>query len=224
LGNWAVPTKSRYFKLRVRWYFAFVALAFCNPAISAKAQQALLPLGFDRVAFFGDILARMSFCGMYHDIDEYELASAMKAFGVTPGDRALIENGREKYYQSLREKFKTARDHADFCIENRNNPFFVKAGRKGSPTIVGSDDRRQPEKIEVFGDLLGAMLFCKIDVSGDKWGKYLFDMGVNSESIQALSARAKRKQQALVEAGQSRQAEEFCQNTRSSPYLSRFGK
>lgn len=39
-----------------------------------------------------------------------------------------------KRRQLLREKFKIARDHADFCIENRSWPYFIKARRKGSPS------------------------------------------------------------------------------------------
>jgi hypothetical protein len=101
-------------------------------AQAPQPAQPQMPPGFDRVEFFGVVLARMSFCGMFHHVDQYEMAMAMKAFGVVQTDRPAMEASRDRNYQILRDKFKTAREHADFCIENRSWPFFIKAGRKGS--------------------------------------------------------------------------------------------
>jgi hypothetical protein len=106
-----------------------------------------------------------------------------KAFGVTSADRPAMEASRDKNYQILRDKSKTAREHADFCIEKRSWPFFIKAVRKGSPLSAGSDTSKQPEKIELFGNMLGALVFCKIDVDGNKWGRFLWDMGVHTSPI-----------------------------------------
>jgi hypothetical protein len=198
-------------------------------ATSAYAQtqpqpQPQIPPGFDRVEFFGVVLARMAFCGMFHHVDQYEFATAMKAFGVTSADRPAMEASRDKNYQILRDKFKTAREHGDFCIENRSWPFFIKAGRKGSPSWVGSDPGKQPEKIELFGNMLGALVFCKIDVDGNKWGLFLSDMGVKSESMSAMGDQAKRQQQALIAESTPQRAAEACKETRANPYLYRFSK
>ena len=197
--------------------------------IAAEAQtqvqpQPQMPPGFDRVEFFGVVLARMSFCGMFQDVDQYELAVAMKAFGVTSADRPAIEVSQDKNYQILRAKSKTAREHADFCIENRSWPFFIKAARKGLPLLAGSDTSKQPEKIEQFGNLLGALVFCKIDVDGNKWGRFLWDMGLKSESMSAMADQAKRQQQALIAENTPQRAAKACREARTNPDLYRFNK
>jgi hypothetical protein len=183
-----------------------------------------MPPGFDKVEFFGVVLARMSFCGMFHYVDEYELSMAMKAFGVTTADRPAMEASRDKNYQLFRDKIKTAREHADFCIENRSWPFFIKAARKGLPSLVGSDTNKQTEKIELFGNMLGALRFCKIDVDGNKWGTFLWDMGVTSESMSAMADQAKRQLQALIAGDAPQRASEVCKEARANPYLYRFNK
>jgi hypothetical protein len=182
-----------------------------------------MPPGFDRVEFFGVVLARMSFCGMFHQVDQYEMAMAMKAFGVVQTDRPAMEASRDRNYQILRDKFKTARDHADFCIENRSWPFFIKAGRKGSPLWVGSDPEKQPEKIEFFGNMLGALVFCKISMDGVKWGMFLSDMGVRSESMRAMGEVATKRGLALAAENSPEQAA-ACKDVRSNPNFNRFSK
>jgi len=182
-----------------------------------------MPPGFDRVEFFGVVLARMSFCGMFHDVDQYEMAMAMKAFGVVQTDRLAMEASRDKNYQILREKFKTAREHADFCMENRSWPFFVKARRKGSPSWVGSDPEKQPEKIELFGNMLAALVFCKIPIDGNKWGLFLSDMGVRSESMKAMREVATKQGLALA-AEKSPEQAEACKEVRANPNFNRFSK
>jgi hypothetical protein len=74
----------------------------------------------------------------------------------------------------------------------------MKTMRSGYHSFPGSDDRRQPEKIEFFGNFLGTMVFCNYPVDADKWGRFLFDMGVQVESMTALGNQAKTTQQALV--------------------------
>lgn len=192
-----------------------------TPALAQNTQpaQPQLPSGFDRVAFFGDILARMSFCGLHYFIDQYEMGVAMKAFGVVGSDRPAMEAARDKNYAVLREKFKTAKEHADFCIQNRSHPFFMKAARRGLPLWVGSDTIKQSEKIELFGDFLASMTFCKMPIDGDKWGLFLSDMGVKSESMQAMSERAAQTQRAYTQMAGTPQANALCNETRSNPSI-----
>lgn len=201
----------------------FVLISSTALAQTPPKLQPQMPPGFDRIEFFGIVLARMSFCGMFHHVDQYEMAMAMKAFGVMQADRPAIEASRDKNYQIIRDKFKTARDHADFCIENRSWPFFIKAGRKGSPSWVGSDTEKQPEKIELFGNMLGALSFCKIPIDGTKWGMFLSDMGVKSESIKEMGEVATKKGLALVAEKNSEQAA-ACKEVRANPNFNRFSK
>jgi hypothetical protein len=205
----------------------WMALAcLCTPAFaqSTPPAQPQLPPGFDRVAFFGDILARMSFCGFHYFIDEYEMGMAMKAFGVIGSDRPAIEAVRDKNYALLREKYKTAKEHGDFCIQNRSHPFFMKASRKGIPLWVGSDTDKQPEKVELFGDLFAAITFCKMPIDGNKWGRFLSDMGVKSESMPAMSERAAQTQRAYAQMAGTPQVNALCNETRSNPNVARFSK
>lgn len=209
----------------MRAIFITCLILCVSSSASAQGQpQPQLPPSFDRIAFFGDIFARMSFCGLFNFVDQYELMSATKAFGVTGSDRPAIEAVREKNYQKLRDTFKTPAAHGDFCIENWSHPFLVKAGRRQSTSIAGSDTTKQPEKIEVFGELLGSLTFCKMQIDGDKWGRFLFDMGVKSESIPAMAERAKAAQQSLAPLAGTSQANEFCAQTKLNPSLSRFSK
>jgi hypothetical protein len=205
------------------WGCLFLFVSTAAFAQTESQPQPQMPPGFDRVEFFGVVLARMSFCGMFHYVDQYEMAMAMKAFGVVQADRPAMEASRDKNYQMLRDKLKTAREHADFCIENRSWPFFIKAARKGTPLWVGSDPEKQPEKIELFGNLLGALVFCKIPIDGNKWGRFLSDMGVKSESMRAMSEVATKQGLALA-AEKSPQAAEVCKDTRANPNFNRFSK
>jgi hypothetical protein len=206
--------------LRVCLFLVISSTAFAQTPPQSQPQ---IPPGFDRVEFFGVVLARMSFCGMFHQVDQYEMAIAMKAFGVVQTDRPAMEASRDKNYQILRDKFKTARDHADFCIENRSWPFFIKAGRKGSPSWVGSDPEKQPEKIEFFGNMLGALIFCKIPMDGTKWGMFLSDMGVRSESMKAMGEVATKQGLALA-AEKSPEQAAACKEVRANPNFNRFSK
>ena len=52
--------------------------------------------------------------------------------------------------------------------------------------IVGSDAAKQPEKIEFFGNLIGTMFFCKIDVDDTNFESFFSDMGVRSENFKSL--------------------------------------
>jgi hypothetical protein len=66
--------------LRVCLFLLISSTAFAQTPPQVQPQ---MPPGFDRVEFFGVVLARMSFCGMFHHVDQYETAMAMKAFGTT---------------------------------------------------------------------------------------------------------------------------------------------
>jgi hypothetical protein len=198
-----------------------VLLCLATPTFAQTPQSN----PFDRVEFFGDILALMGFCGLFHHVDQYEMAMGMKAFDVTSADRPAMEAIRDKRYRAYREKYKTASAHGDFCIQVRSHPFFIKAGRKGSPIVVGSETTKQPEKIELFGNALGAMLFCKIHIDANKWGSFLFDMGVKSESVAALTDQSVQKRKSLVaQYGAPEWAVEFCNQTRADPAMYRFSR
>ena len=97
--------------------------------------------------------------------------------------------------------------------------------RSGYPLTPGSDYRRQPEKIEFFGDILGTMAFCKISTDEEKLGRFLFDMGVQSESMNALRAEARKHQQDLTaQYGTPQVAAQVCSEVRANPAVDRFTK
>jgi hypothetical protein len=167
----------------------------------------------------------MAYCNFFHHVDQYEMAMAMKAFGVTSIDRQAIEARRDSQYKMYRSKFQNASSHGDFCIRARSHPFFIKAGRRGSPLIPGSDTNKQPEKIELFGDFLGVVAFCKIPIDDERWGKFLFDMGVKSESVPAIGTKAIAVRRALLaEHSNPARAQQVCDEARKNPSIYRFGK
>ncbi len=197
--------------------------ALVRPAMAQQLPPEFLPPKFNKVEFFGDTLAVIAFCGLWHDIDQYEIASAMKALGVAQADRPAIEQVREKNYQGLRGKYQTAKAHGDFCIEIRSHPFLTRVKRSGVPSVVGSDHRRQPEKIEVLGNLLGAMATCKTQLDDNKWGLFIVDMGVAVESLAGITAQAKTARQSILATHNTpEKMNAFCDQTRSNPYLIRF--
>lgn len=201
---------------------AAIAIVFCVSVTPAKSQ---LPPNFDKRDYFGDMLALTAFCGLAHNVDQYEMGQAMKAFGVTSVDRQAIEVAREKHYQAYRDKFKTSSTHGDFCIAIRSHPFFSKVSRNGTPVHVGSDTKKQEEKTELFGHFLGAMAFCKIPFDAEKWWSYMFDMGVKSETVPALTAHSNKVRQDLLSAyGTPDQAAVVCDQVRTNPAAHRFTK
>lgn len=97
--------------------------------------------------------------------------------------------------------------------------------RKGFPIVAGSDDRRQPEKIDFFGSALGSAIFCKIPIDGVKWGKFLFEMGVKSESVPALNKQATAAAAGIAASKTiKRDTAEYCQQVRENPTIARFTK
>ena len=179
----------------------------------------------DKVPFFGDMLALIGFCGLHHHIDQYEMAMAMSELGVTAADRPALEAVRDKNYEAYREKYSTAPAHGAFCIQVRLHPFFEKVAREGSPTIVGSDTTKQPEKIELFGNLIGTILFCKMDVDSTNLESFFTDMGVLSESMNSLKDKSLKVQQALLtQYGTPERAIDVCNQLRANPTLYRLEK
>jgi len=177
-----------------------IAISLMLLCICAKAaaQTQQLPPNFPRKEFLGDMLALLSFCN-FHDItDRYEIFVAFKELGVTSADRLEIFALRDKNYQIYRRKFDTPATHEKVCREARSQFFFIKTKRKGVPIAAGSDTDKQPEKIETFGNILGVLFFCQAKVDENKWGSFLFEMGVKSDSIPALNNQAQVTQHALA--------------------------
>ena len=198
-----------------------LAILFCISNAPASAQ-ALPPL-VDKVEFFGDILAVVAFCNLIQTVDQYELSAGMRHFGISSADRVAMEASRDKHYATFRRENATPAKHQEFCVKSMRHSFLVKVQRSGVPSHVGSDHRRQPEKIEFFGDILANMVFCKIPVNSDKWGAFMFNMGVKSESMAALGEHATKTQKAIAaEYGTSQGAAEMCKETRANPAVQRF--
>jgi hypothetical protein len=157
------------------------------------------------------MLAILSFCN-FHDItDRYEIFVALRDLGVTSRDRTEIYTLRDKNYQRLRSEYTTPAAHEKFCSASRSQFFFIKTKRKGVPIVAGSDTEKQPEKIEAFGNVLGVLLFCERKIDDVRWGSFLFDMGVKSESVSALNAQAAQVRRSLsAEHGSPQRAPEIC--------------
>src|SRR5262249_7841312 len=161
------------------------------------------------------MLAVIAFCNLTYYVDQYELSALMRFFGVVSAYRAAMGRVRDKKYQEFRRQFTTPAKHQDFCTTSVQNPFLTKLKRSGFPSIAGSDYRRQPEKIEFFGDILGTMTFCNIPTDGEKIGRLLFEMGVQSESMDALQAEARKHQRELAaQYGTPQGATQVCSEVR----------
>jgi hypothetical protein len=212
----------------LRCALAATLIAFSLPTHaedgSALAQK-LLPPGVTRAEFFGDLLAIIAFCNLTNQVDQYEVSAGMRFFGVTSADRPAMEAARDKRYEVYRRQYSTWSKHTDFCTNDKSHLLLSKIMRRGFHSFPGSDDRRQDEKIEVFGTALGTMMFCKIPVDGDKWGQFLFDMGVKSESLTALTNQTRTTHQALLlEHGNPQKASQLCAEVKLNPSVERFIK
>jgi hypothetical protein len=199
-----------------------ILLCVCLPA-AAQTQQ--VPPNFRKKEFFGDMLAILSFCN-FHDItDRYEMFVAFKELGVTSADRSEIFAIRDKNYQIYRNKFDTPATQEKFCKDARSQFFFVKTKRKDVPIVAGSDTEKQPEKIETFGDVLGVLVFCRTKIDINRWGGFLVDMGVKSESMDALGKQAVQTERALVvQYGSPEHAPDVCAKAKNSFSADRFIK
>ena len=76
---------------------------------------------------------------------------------------------------------------------------------------------------QLFGNMLGTLTFCKIPVDGTKWGMFLSDMGVRSESMKAMGEVATKEGLALA-AEKSPEQTAACNEVRTDPNLNRFSK
>jgi len=194
-----------------------LGVAFLLLSSPVLAQQLQLPQGLNKAEYFGDVLAVVAFCNLTLSVDQYEMSAGMKAFGVTSSDQAGMEAVRAKYYEMYRREFTTPEKHQDFCTKIMNHPFIAKVKRRGVPTIAGSDDRRQSEKIEVFGEMFARMTFCKIQINAAKWGLFLSNMGVKSDSMPALSEHAAKTHNAIsAKYNTPHFATDMCNETRAS--------
>lgn len=203
-------------------------LLFLSPAY-AQDQSAivdkLFPPGVSKVDFFGDTLGTIAFCNLWNHVDQYELATGIRFFGVTSADQKAMEAVRQKQYGKYRSEITTISQHQEFCSAAVRHPFMMRIMRRGFPIIAGSDDRRQPEKIEFFGNILGPILFCKIAFDGEKWGTFLFEMGVKSESMPALYKQVDTAANKLkAENASTANVGAYCQQVRENPGIARFIK
>jgi hypothetical protein len=199
----------------------FATFLLLNPTVFA--QQLQLPQGLTKAEFFGEMLALIAFCNLTQSVDQYEFSAGMRAFGVTSSDRAAIESGRRKHYEVFRRDFATVDKHQDFCTKGMTHPFIARTMRRGVPTVAGSDDRRQPEKIVFFGDIFAKIRFCKIPVNDDRFAMLLINMGVKSESIPALREHSANTQKALAtEYNTTQRIADLCRVTRTNPTIERL--
>lgn len=209
-------------------YALTLFLFFLSP-VYAQDQSAivdkLFPPGVSKVNFFGDTLATIAFCNLWNHVDQYELATGIRFFGVISADRKAMETVRQKQYEKYRREITTISQHQEFCSAAVRHPFMMKIMRRGFPIIAGSDDRRQPEKIEFFGNTLGPVLFCKIAFDEQKWGTFLFEMGVKSESMPALNKQADTTANKLkADNASTADVAAYCQQVRENPGIARFIK
>ncbi len=196
-------------------YLLTILLFLVSPP--ASAQQLQLPNGLNAPEFFGDMLAVVAFCNLTDSVDQYEMSAFARAVGIAGADKVQVEAERTKHYGKYRSHFDTLEKHVDFCSKIKSHPFLLKVMRRGVPSFAGSDDRRQPEKIEVFGELLAKLLFCNVQIDATKWGNYLFEMGVKSENSPAIGSHAKSVRSTLVAKFPTPQlAKEMCKQVNSS--------
>jgi len=160
-------------------YLLATLLVMTGPSFAQDnpVAQKLLPPGVTKAEFFGDLLAVISFCNLTMSIDQYEFGAGMRFFGITSADRPAMETMRDKQYEKFRREVTTPAKHFDFCKAAYRHPILSKAMRRGVPSFIGSDDRRQEEKIEYFGTSMGTLMFCKVPSMGSdgahsfsKWG------------------------------------------------------
>jgi hypothetical protein len=226
-------------------FVAFIILSSSTPGFSQEGQlipesllRKLLPPGVTKFDFFGDALAVIAFCNFTKDVDQYELAAGMRAFGVAPADQPKIDAIRDRQYDIYRRDFSNLMRQRDFCAaavtdavkisrasDSIRASFLLKIQRSGVPLLPGSDSRRQPEKIEVFGDLLGKASFCKISIDAHKFADFLSYMGVQAESMDALGNRAAKRQRDLVAQYESPdKALHVCDEAGADPWVRSFIK
>ena len=190
----------------------------------AQAQQRPPP-NFPKKEFFGDALALLSFCNFHDVTDHFEMFLAFKELGVTAADKSEILAIRDKDYQIYRDKFSTPASQEELCKRAKNQFFFIKTRRKGVPLVAGSDTNKQPEKIKLFGNALGVMLFCKANIDQRKWWDFMFYMGINSESVTPLVDYAAKTKQALAARyGTPEKASDTCLKIKNNYYSSTFIK
>jgi hypothetical protein len=161
--RWEVPL--RYLAIALLSCLSLTALAQTSP--TPQTQQ--LPPNFPRKELFGDMFALISYCNFHDRTDHYEIFVALKELGMTSADRAEIMAIRDKNYRIYRDQFDTPAKQEELCRKASEQFFFTKTKRKGVPLLPGSDTEKQPEKIETFGKMLGAILFCEVKLDGKKW-------------------------------------------------------
>ncbi|WP_284180368.1 hypothetical protein [Rhabdaerophilum sp. SD176] len=197
-----------------------IMMLLTNASISQPLQ---LPNGLSKTEFFGDILAAISFCNLTLSVDQYELGAGMRAFGVTRKEIQELNAAKTRHYHVYRRDFDNSESHQEFCIKIMQHPFISRVLRRGVPTIIGSDDRRQPEKIEFFGVITAKLSFCKINVSNQKFGFFMAHMGLSPESFPALREQIAKSRRDLVnEYSNPQLAAEMCREVRDNPSLERL--
>lgn len=185
----------------------------------------MLSAAVTKTDFYGDMLAVIGFCNLWLHVDQYELAASMRFFGITSAEQPAVRAAQEKHYTEYKQKFPAMTQQGDFCGRAVRHPFFVKILRRGFPVVAGSDDRRQPEKIEFFGNMLGPVFFCKITLDENEWGRFLFEMGLKSESVSALNKHAMKVMNELnAQNSTPSEIAAYCQTIRASPAVARFVK
>jgi hypothetical protein len=203
-------------------------LFFLSPAYAQDQKEIvdkLFPPGVSKVGFLGDTLATIAFCNLWKLVDQYELAAGMRFFGITSVDQKAMEAVQQQQYDKYRREITTISQHRDFCSAAARHPFMTRIMRQGVPIIAGSDHRRQPEKIEFFGKMLGPVFFCNIPFDGEKWGTFLFEMGVTSVSMAALNKRADAATNELkIENASKTDIAAYCLQVRKNPAVARFIK
>jgi uncharacterized protein YnzC (UPF0291/DUF896 family) len=188
--------------------------------LQAAAEDSVPPQ-----EFVGSILGSVAFCGFGTRVDQFKLGQQMKALQLTSADRPQIEKFRDQYYAELRANITDAVEHEKYCRVIQENRLIAIVLRKFSEPDRTSDTSQQQEKITSYGDMLGAMAFCGVDVDGEKLGRKLFSIGLTSESMSAVQARSKVRRSILeLERGQMKGSLTTCSELQSNAFVKQVKK
>jgi hypothetical protein len=151
---------------------------------------------------------------------KFKFAQRMKELELSSSDRPQIEKFRNASYSQIRSAISDPTAHEDYCREIEKNPVLTSVLRKFSDPGRNSDATQQPEKIRAYGDIVGMMMFCGVDVDGQKLGSSLYTIGVASENVPPVVARSKVKRNDLeLERAQMKGSASACSQMEANAFV-----
>jgi hypothetical protein len=209
----------------VRTPFQFVLLASIALAGGEAVAENNVLTQQEKQTAVGRVLGAVAFCGFASRLDQFRLAQQLAELKLTSADKPQIEKSRQNTYMKIRAAVTDADAHEAYCRETERNPLLRAVLRKVSEGYRNSDTTQQQEKIRAYGDIIGLMEFCGLDVDGQKLGNSLYAVGVISESIPAVFARSKVKRSGLeLERGQMKLNSAACSELQSSAFVQQVKK